>query len=435
MRSDPSGGDSHTDSDGGDTISGNSGGDTATSESGASGDEDVAAGDHGTLPLDADVDHDELTIVSEALYEQLSPPMALVVDTALNNFEDWMREMGRSPQRNKGLSESTVQNNLRRIDQILRFCLEEGIIPDEKVDLLASDEAKDEFVQRLAANEMTKSNGEPYDEGSRRKFVDVLKKLNEYRVYHHDIDPWECDVSFSATTHESPDYFTEEEFATLRAHARDYSRLPPRSELSPEERLQYRREVAQRLSVPLEAVDERTWHRLHEDFERRSLFLVTMDTGLRPVEVRRAKTDWLRLDKGVLHIPREDAAKSEASWEPVLRDETVTVLQQWLDQRSTLARYAGSDRLWLNNAGNPFQSGPLNDVFDSLLETADISRENRDLTWYSLRHTVGEHVREHGDIRHAKEQLRQKSEAALLQYGGPSVEKRQETLRSITCDE
>jgi integrase len=157
-----------------------------------------------------------------------------------------------------------------------------------------------------------------------------------------------------------------------------------------------------------------------------------MDTGLRPVEVRRARTDWLRLDKGVLHIPKDDSAKSNESWEPVLRDETVEVLPKWLDQRATLARYAGSDRLWLNNAGNPFQSGPLNELFDDLLEEADISRENRDLSWYSLRHTVGEHVREHGDIRHAKEQLRQKSEAALLQYDGPSVEKRQQTLRDIT---
>jgi hypothetical protein len=139
-----------------------------------------------------------------------------------NSIEDRMRERGRSPQRSKGLSDSTVRNNLRRIDQILRFCIESGIISEGKVDLLASNELKDEFVRRLAANEMTKANGEVYDEGSRRKFVDVLKKPNEYRVHQHDAEPWECEVSFSATTHESPDYFTEAEFATLRAHARDY---------------------------------------------------------------------------------------------------------------------------------------------------------------------------------------------------------------------
>jgi len=279
---------------------------------------------------------------------------------------------------------------------------------------------------------MTKGNGDPYDEGSCRKYVDVLKKLNEYRVHEHDATTWECSVPFSATGHDAPDYFTEAEYQTLRKHARMFSRCPAPETLSDDQRQHHRQRIAQSLGVPLDSLDTATVQRLHEDHERRSLLLTTLDTGLRPVEVRRATIDWPRLEKGVLHVPSDEAAKSEESWEPVLREDTVDALRGWLEQRPAVDRYAGTDALWLNNRGNPYRSRPLKMLLFRLLDAADISYEYRDLSWYSLRHTVAEHVREHGDIRHAKEQLRHRSDAALLQYGGPSVESRRETLQDIT---
>lgn len=41
--------------------------------------------------------------------------------------------------------------------------------------------------------------------------------------------------------------------------------------------------------------------------------------------------------------------------------------------------------------GNPYSSGPLNDILTKLIEESNIEPGNRDLVWYSIRHGVATH--------------------------------------------
>ena len=56
----------------------------------------------------------------------------------------------------------------------------------------------------------------------------------------------------------------------------------------------------------------------------------SLDSGLRPTEVARAKTSWIDVDNAVLRIPKEDSAKNVGNWNVSIRDETANALDEWV---------------------------------------------------------------------------------------------------------
>ncbi len=65
------------------------------------------------------------------------------------------------------------------------------------------------------------------------------------------------------------------------------------------------------------------------------------------------------------------------------------MLGRWLDQPKTDPRCDSTDRLWLTRGGNPHTSQSLDYLLGRLCDVADIPTDNRDISWYSIGHSVG----------------------------------------------
>ena len=60
---------------------------------------------------------------------------------------------------------------------------------------------------------------------------------------------------------------------------------------------------------------------------------ITLDAGLRPVGIERARTRWTDVSNNVLRIPKEESSKNKDNRTVTLTDRTITALSRWLDER------------------------------------------------------------------------------------------------------
>lgn len=127
-----------------------------------------------------------------------------------------------------------------------------------------------------------------------------------------------------------------------------------------------------------------------------SLVWTAIDAGLRPNEVDQATVSWLDLENNVLQIPKGD--ESDEEWIVSIRNETSRALEEWLKERAHYEKYNDTDMLWLTRRRNPYQSGSLNYLLRELCDIARSESQNRQITWLTLRDSVGEHMAEEGDI-------------------------------------
>ena len=93
-------------------------------------------------------------------------------------------------------------------------------------------------------------------------------------------------------------------------------------------------------------------------------------------------------------------------------------------------KYTDSDKLWLTKYGNPYGTEALNRLLRKLCEEAKIPVENRDVTWYSIRHSVGTYMARDNGLAPAQAQLRHKSERTTMRYDQAPVEDRKKTLNN-----
>ena len=93
-------------------------------------------------------------------------------------------------------------------------------------------------------------------------------------------------------------------------------------------------------------------------------------------------------------------------------------------------KYTDSDKLWLTKYGNPYGTEALNRLLRKLCEEAKIPVENRDVTWYSIRHSVGTYMARDNGLAAAQAQLRHKSERTTMRYDQAPVEDRKKTLNN-----
>jgi len=99
-----------------------------------------------------------------------------------------------------------------------------------------------------------------------------------------------------------------------------------------------------------------------------------------------------------------------------------------MEERENYEKYRGSDKLWLTKYGNPYSSGSLNTLLEKLCEEAGISTENRDVSWYSIRHSVGTKMSREQGPSAVQQQLRQKSHEMAVRYDQAPVDDRQDTV-------
>ena len=362
--------------------------------------------------------------ITDQTIQLLSEREQVLFRTQLSEFYSWMLTTGKDVENRDGLAVETAEKKLFRCEELFRFVWES----DETRRLQLGPEQFDAFCEALKDDNIVQQSGEPYAPSSKRKRADAVKTYADFLTDQKNAPVWEKPHRFSTSHHRQPDEFTIDERRQLRETALRFDSLPSYSDVTPSQRGELKRYLSQAYGVPIKDVTPDFWHQHNRSFEIPSLICTTLDAGLRPSEIADANETWPRLGKQALYIPKGDAHKNRENWEVALRTDTVEILNRWLAEREHLDKYGRTELLWLTREQNPWGSDSLNNLLDRLCEQADINTTNRNIVWTSIRHSVGEHLTEEGNLSQAKEQLRHKSIESTLKYTNPSIENRQESL-------
>ena len=251
------------------------------------------------------------------------------------------------------------------------------------------------------------------------------KRLHHERGY----DEWEFEYSFdgSGGNHQPQDFLTREERRAIRQAALNEGNIPAHDTLTANERNGWKLYIANALGKDYDDVTADDREEVN-GWEITSLVWVSLDAGLRPVEVRNAVTDWVDTRNGVLRIPKEDSSKNQGNWTVSLTDRTATALSRWLEEREMYGRCDGVDTLWLTSRGNPHGSKSLRRLLHRLCDSAGIETANRKMSWYTIRHSVGTYMTKERDLAAAKAQLRHKNPMTTMKYDQVPVGDRRDAL-------
>lgn len=330
---------------------------------------------------------------------------------------DWLLHFGKDPEKAEGYAKTTVKSRANRMDQFYRWVWEE----EGRYTSSLTHEHADEYLRYLAKEESSNAH-----KNSCRK---ALMMLYKWRHHQRGDEKWEPELSFSQPNHSTTprDYLTREERRQIRDAALEYTSVPSESNIYGEERDRWRAYLAQRFEKPKSQITKDDWERANS-WKYPTLVWVSLDAGLRPIEVKRARTSWVDLDNNILRIPQDESSKNDENWRTSLQERTVTMLDHWLDQRKTDEKYDDSDKLWLTRYGNPYGSASLRQLLHRLCDIADIDYENRSMSWYSIRHSTGTYMAREEGLAAAQTQLRHRDPKSTMKYDQTPPEDRQNAL-------
>jgi integrase len=369
---------------------------------------------------------EDLEYVSSASKEYLNYREAITYNDYRRSFITWLETQGKEPDKETGYHDSTVTNYAHRQDKFYRWVWDRS-----GYTLQITHGHADDYMNQFAKDKLRKDNGDSYSGNHKRKTANAIESLFSWRAHEHGGERWSPEVSFSEKTLNKADAFTRTERQQLREVALEYGSIPKYNDLSPEERDRWKAYLAQKLGKPKQEVSPDDWRQVNRSWKIPSLVLVALDGGFRPVGIHRADTSWFRPKKGVLAVPTEDVVKDGEQPEVALTDQTVSTLNRWLTERQNYPEYDDTDALWLNRKGNRYNSDTLNYLLDNLCEEAGISRTNRNISWYSIRHSVGTYLVSEGNLSEAQAQLRHKNPETTMRYASPPPEERRDSLNKI----
>jgi integrase len=260
----------------------------------------------------------------------------------------------------------------------------------------------------------------------------MQKSLKCLFRWRDDTDEWEPEITFSGNSSQRKprDYLTRDERKQIREASLEYGSVPSFYSLDSEERERWKNYVAMRLRKPSENVTTTDFKRVN-GFKIPSLISVGLDGGFRPAEIGRARTSWVDTANALLRIPTEDAVKHRDNWVVPIQQRTARFLDQWLDEREMYDRYEGTDRLWLTREGEPYSSRSLKYILRRLCDESGIDYENRQMTWYAVRHSVGSYMAREEGLEAAAAQLRHSSLTTTRKYDQAPVDDRRDALDNM----
>jgi integrase len=363
------------------------------------------------------VNLDDLTIVPEPDEQRLNSRQLSDYRAEREACLDWLLTFGKDPDRAEGYALGTVDPRASRMSRFYRWVWDEN---GGYTTHVTHDHA-DGWMRDLARQE--------YTNGHKSSCQHAVKMLFKWRAHERGDEPWDPDLTFSRGdgTMKPRDYLTLDERKAVREAALEFDSIPGYGSLSPTERDRWKAHVAQKLEKPKTEVSIDDWERVNGWFYP-SLIWTSLDAGLRPIEVERANLGWVDTDNEVLRIPKEESSKNVGHWVVGLRSRTANALESWLEERDRNPTYDGRDELWLTRKGNPWSSASLSRLIDRVADVAGIDYENRALTWYSIRHSVGTYMTREEDIAAAQAQLRHKSPETTMKYDQVPVEDRKGAL-------
>jgi integrase len=359
---------------------------------------------------------DKYRIVTENTEERLSEKELVDHRSEMESFTRWLDTIGKEPTRAEGYAYDTIRATVHRIDVFYRW------IWDREGGYVAppTHEDADEYIAELARKDHTNAH-----KSSTRK--SILRYFN-WRSHERGGDGWETEMRFPRSNPQPRDYLTADERPKIRRAALAYGSVPERYDLPREgERDEVERYLAQRFEVSKGNVGDDEWERANSWLVP-SLVWVSLDAGLRPVEVRRATTGWVDVQNEVLRIPMEESSKNADNWTVALQERTAEAVERWLEQRSGMEEYEDTDALWLGDRGNEWTPSTLRGLLHDLCDIAGIETENRSMSWYTIRHSVGTYMTREEGLAAAQAQLRHRSPTTTMKYDQAPVEDRADAL-------
>ncbi|MFB6227629.1 MAG: tyrosine-type recombinase/integrase [Halobacteriales archaeon] len=363
---------------------------------------------------------DENWLTTAKSEQRLNPRELEVYREHRRNVLTWMLNKGQNPDVNIGYAEETVENRGYRLDMFYRWVWD---VENRYTDNITKSHAN-AFMKYL--------HPQSYSQAYKAAFQKAIQTLFRWQEDQRGKSVnWEPAIRFqSSLMPSSKEALTREERTQLREAVLDHESVPHYNSLTPEQRARWKQYLAQRFRKPKSEVSKQDFKRANS-WKWPSLIWTALDAGLRPQEIERAKISWVDTKNALLRIPPEDAVKNNKRWKVGLQDRTATILEKWIEERESYEKYDDSELLWLTQYRNPYGSQALNRRFRKLCDEAGIDRSNRDLSWYSIRHSVGREMVKEMSIGAAAAQLRHKSMNSTLRYIRPSAEERQDALDNM----
>jgi len=359
----------------------------------------------------------DITIITKPTKSQLNERQRIDYRSQREACLKWLLHFGKDPQQVDGYAFATVQARANRMDMFYRWVWQQK----QRYVTDLTHEHADAYMKALAYRDTSN-----VDKSNHQKAVQMLFK---WRQHEHGLDAWNPSIRFSTANGATQprDFFTIEERRKLRDAALEYGSIPGYNDLSPSERDQWRVYLAQRFEKPKEEVTPADWDRAN-GWKVPSLVFTSLDTGLRPIEVGRARLQWVDVENQLLRIPKEDSSKNTENWRVSIHDRTAQMLSRWLDERNNYSEYKNTNALWLTREENPYTSRSLGYLLNRLCEVADIDTSSRSISWYAIRHSVGTYMTREEGLAAAQAQLRHKSEITTMKYDQAPVEDRRDAL-------
>lgn len=330
----------------------------------------------------------------------------------------WLLTYGKHPEKSEGYAEATVQTRGYLIDQFYQWVWDR----ETTYTTWVAHEHADAWVDELTATE----KGNAYKNNS----LKAVRTLFKYQHHVHGTDEWIPPFRFHEDSTTPRDYLTQQERRTIRTASLSYGSVPDPRSVSGPAKDRWKRYLAQRFEKPKADLSIKDWERANS-WKIPSLVWVSMDAGLRPIEVERAVIEWVDLDNEILRIPKQASAKTAENWTVALRSRTATYLGEWLEERSTHNQYENSESIWLTREGNPYQSASLRYLLHRLCDTAGIEYKHRQMSWYTIRHSLGTYMTREEDLAATAAQMRHKSVLSTMQYDQAPVENRRDALERM----
>ena len=333
----------------------------------------------------------------------------------------WLATYGKNPEKHEGLAETTLESTHYKLETVFRWLWRY----ESQYTTTFTPEHANKFIRVLDQSDgMIDSTVLHHAKDIHRYF----RFTNYVRGTDYE---WEVDIELSQSNGDERDYLRRSAFEPLYQAALDHSSVKGYHSVSPEERSELKTFVAQRLGIPKEKVGPKEFQQANS-WKYPSMISVTLDTGLRPIEVGRAKVEWVNLEDNELNIPKDESTKNEAHWNCVIKRRTAKALKRWLDERASLEKYDGRDELWLTQKSAQYGSKSCNALLHRVIDNGDVPiPEHRDISWYSIRHGVATYWANHVGPHHAKEQLRHKSLNTTMKYLHSDAETRNSAVEQI----
>jgi len=334
----------------------------------------------------------------------------------------WLATRGKDPEKGDGLSRTTIKSTHYKLETVFRWLWSyEGSYSTN-----FTPEHADRFIDLLnQTDSMIDSTVLHHAKDIKRFF-----KFTNH-VYGTDYE-WEPKHDLSQSNGSERSYLRRNAFQPLYEAALDYGSMKSyHSDMSSQERDRLRTYISQRFGVPKANVGPEEFKKANS-WKVPSMIAVALDTGLRPIEVGRAKVSWVNLEDNELNIPEEDSTKNDGHWNCSLQQRTTTSLERWLSERESYDKYTDRTELWLTKRATPYSKDSCNYLLNRLLEDGSVpTPPHQDVSWYTIRHGVATYWANHVGPHHAKEQLRHKSLNTTMKYLHSDAETRNSAVEHI----